>query len=178
MAERDERGRFTKGGGASPERMAEVRAQRDDVGKLVDDLITEAGLDPKTVEATLRLLARKAVKGTATDRRAWLQQTGQLKKSTADDWDGTGTCPTCGLDSTGGLVLSSDTLDELADRQAILKGLLDAEGNEDELRDGPRDTAGGDRRVLLDSVVQPEDSRNPSVGGVQQGEGGEEIQDV
>ena len=77
----------------------------------VEKLLLEAGYeDTSKAPETIRQLALSAVKGTAADMRLYLQQTGQLTKGPATDWDGLGNCPTCGLDPAGGLVLEAEDM--------------------------------------------------------------------
>ena len=81
----------------------------------VDALLIEAGFDPPgDAPETLRQLALKAVKGSSADMRLFLQQSGQLVKAPGADWDGSGACPTCGLDPAGGLVLQTEDMEAIS----------------------------------------------------------------
>jgi hypothetical protein len=112
-----------------------VRKSKDDIEDEVNALLQEAGVEPKDAPATLRVLAKNAIKGSSADMRLFLQQTGQLQ-GTNEKYDGKGPCPTCGqtpgegLSIEGGQIVSvGKSLEEL-DRLISLSESLVAREHE------------------------------------------------
>ena len=128
MGERQEGHPNLRKGGFTPETAAAAarkgaEKRRDQSGK-VDSLLADVGKDPETATELERLLAQSAVDGNQSDRRLFLQQMGVLQKAQADEWDGEGFCPTCGLDPAGGLVIQAEDIIKLERAKEILRGDL------------------------------------------------------
>lgn len=135
---RDPDGTFGKGAGWTSDQAREaarkshapgVRRSRGDLDDAINDLLQEAGVKPGEAPATLRVLAKNAIKGSSADMRLFLQQTGQLQ-GTNEKYDGKGPCPTCGqtpgegltipAGQIGSLKLSMGTLTELVEQSEAL----------------------------------------------------------
>lgn len=153
---RDELGRFTKGNpNAWDSESAAEAAKKATKARMTKKhqaqaLLDETGLEDDEITQTLRILAERAVDGNQSDMRLFLQQTQQLKNSKhKDDWDGSGPCPTCGLDPTEGLVITGKDLQELQQNMDLLDELLtrseefNADRDEDIVQQSVNDAPGG-----------------------------------
>lgn len=100
-----------------------VRKSKDDIEDEVNALLQEAGVEPKDAPATLRVLAKNAIKGSSADMRLFLQQTGQLQGN--DKYDGKGPCPTCGQTPGEGLTIAHAQLDSMSHTLKLLTDMVE-----------------------------------------------------
>jgi hypothetical protein len=117
-APRQPDGKFATGAGWTSEQAREaarkshvpgVRKKASEAD--VEGLLQEAGVDPDTAPATLRVLAQNAVKGSSADMKLFLSQTGQLTGN--EKYDGKGPCPTCGQTPGEGLTVQAGQIASL-----------------------------------------------------------------
>ena len=132
-APRDSKGQFAEGAGWTSEqaRAAALKSHAPGVRRMTPDkleeeinkLISEAGVDPDKAPATLRTLAKNAIKGASSDMKLWLTQTGQLQQAN-EKYDGKGPCPTCGQTPGEGLSIRQGQVESIAKTLKRLEALV------------------------------------------------------